>query len=177
MRLSALADTLQQRAEAALREQQRSAQALHGAAQSFAAQSQQLSQDVVRTVGNETRGVVERATGDGLRQGEERLKQAAAQVRQAELRLSEEVAQLLASRQSLLWKSGLALLLGSLLAVAGSGYFVWRSQQALRDAQFPEAVLAATRSGALTQCGDRLCARIGRKPQHFGAQGEYALVR
>ncbi|MEO6517959.1 MAG: hypothetical protein ABIO17_03050 [Pseudoxanthomonas sp.] len=82
-----------------------------------------------------------------------------------------------AAQRSLILKSGLDLLLGSLLAVGGSGYFAWKSQQIARQAEFPAAVVEAMQAGALTRCGDSICARIGYKPKRFGDKGQYAVVK
>lgn len=177
LRLSAFTDTLTQHANRLMRDNQQASRGLLQATHGFAEQSRLLSQQVVQTVANETRAAVERGAGEGLRSAAEQLKQAAAEVRKTQAGLAKELAQLRASQRSLIRKGGLALLVGCVLAVAASSYMAWKARQTLAQAEFPEAVLRATRTGALTQCGDSLCARVGRKPRRFGTSGEFAEVR
>lgn len=68
----------------------------------------------------------------------------------------------------MLWKATAALLLGAVLAVGSSAFIAWRSLQQFKRADFAEDVLEATRSGAITRCGEALCARVGDAPRKYG---------
>ena len=48
---------------------------------------------------------------------------------------------------------------------------MWRSQQEMKRAEFAQAILQATRSGAITMCGDEVCVRVGNKPKRANADG------
>lgn len=177
LRLSAFADVLNQHATRLVQETGQSTQALHETANNFSMQAQQISQQLVQSVGTQAREVIERHAADGLRQGSERLHGAAAHAEAVANSLQQESQRLGVAQRSLVWKSGLALLLGSLLAVAGSGYLVWKNHQALEQTEFPAAIAEAMRTGALTRCEDSICARVGEKPKRFGGNGEYVKVK
>ncbi|MET0582555.1 MAG: hypothetical protein ABWZ08_11375, partial [Pseudoxanthomonas sp.] len=146
LRLSAFADVLNQHATRLMQENSISAQSLREAAAAFTSQSAQVSRELVQSVGAQAREVIELRAGHGLRQSVERLASAATQAEAAAGSLQRKLQRLGAAQQSLVWKSGLALLLGSLLAVAGSGYLVGKNHQALKQAEFPTAVANAMRS-------------------------------
>jgi hypothetical protein len=97
--------------------------------------------------------------------------QAAAQAMEREARL------LTGARRSLVWNGLLALLVGSLLAAGGAAWIAQKSMQEVAQAHFGKDILEATHSGAITRCGDRLCARVGKAPQRYGTKGEYLLLQ
>ena len=120
---------------------------------------------------------IELQAGHGLRQSGDRLTSAATHAEAAAGSLQRELHRLGAAQQSLVWKSGLTFLLGSLLAVAGSGYLVWKNHQALKRAEFPAALAEAMRTGALSSCDGSICARVGKRPKRFGNRGEYVEIK
>ncbi|MET1160985.1 MAG: hypothetical protein ABWY48_00465 [Pseudoxanthomonas sp.] len=176
LRLSAFADVLNQHATRVAQEAGHSSQLLRETAEGFAARSQRTAQELVETVGRQAREAIERHAAEGLRQSDDRLKGAAIRVESATGSLYQQLQLLGAAQRSLVWKSGLALLAGSLLAVGGSGYLVWKNQQALKRAEFSNDMAEAMRTGALTRCDGAICARVGAKPKRFGDKGEYARV-
>lgn len=177
LRLSAFADVLNQHATRLTQENAISAQSLRETAAAFTSQSQQVSRELVHSVGTQAREVIELQAGHGLRQSGDRLASAATHAEAAAGSLQRELQRLGAAQQSLVWKSGLTLLLGSLLAVAGSGYLVWKNHQALKRAEFPTALADAMRTGALSSCDGSICARVGKRPKRFGEQGEYVEIK
>jgi hypothetical protein len=176
LRLSAFADVLNQRTARVTQEAGHSSQVLRETAEGFATRSQQTAHEMVETVGRQARETIERHAAEGLRQSGERLQAAAARVESAAGSLYHQLQLLGAAQRSLVWKSGLALLAGSLLAVGGSGYLVWKNQQALKHSEFPSDMAEAMRTGALTRCDDAICARVGAKPKRFGDNGEYVRI-
>jgi len=82
------------------------------------------------------------------------------------------------AQRALVWKGLIALTIGSLLAAGGSAYVAWNSMREVRQAEFGTAILRATRSGALTACGEEraLCVRVGRQSRRVGDRGEFLLV-
>jgi hypothetical protein len=177
LRLSAFADVLNQHASRLMEENALSVQSLRDTTAAFTSQSKQLARDLVHSVGTQAREVIELQAAHGLRQSSERLAGAAGQAETAAGSLHRELHRLTAAQQTMVWKSGMALLLGSLLAVAGSAYLVWKNQQTLRSTAFPAAVSDAMRTGALTMCESSICARVGKQPERFGGQGEFAKIK
>lgn len=177
LRLSAFADVLSQHATRLVQETGHSTQALRETAAAFSTQAQQISRELVHSVGVQAREVIERHAADGMRQSGERLHEAAKRAESSAGALQRELQRLSVAQHSLVWKSGLGLLLGSLLAVGGSGYFAWKSHQAVKQAEFPTGIVEAMRTGALTRCDGSICARIGDKPKRFGDKGQYAVVK
>lgn len=176
LRLSAFADVLNQHANRLMRENALSTQSLRDTTVAFSSQSQQIARDLVQSVGMQAREIIELHAGHGLRQSGERLTSAAAHDEAAADSLQRELQRLGVTQRSLVWKSGLALLLGSLLAVAGSGYLVWKNQETLKRTEFPAALSKAMRTGALSSCDGSICARVGERPKRFGKQGEYVEI-
>jgi hypothetical protein len=176
LRLSAFVDVLGKHASRLVQETSQETQALRATAQTMGVQAQRLSQELVQAVGRQARDVIERNAGEGMRHGSEQLRSAGELARHAADAMQRELAQLRAAQQSLLWKAGTILVIGALLAAGTSGYLAWRNHRAMQQARFSTDILEATRSGALTRCGDMLCARIGAHPARFGANKEYARV-
>ena len=177
LRLSAFADVLNQHAARLVQETGQSTQALLATAATFSTQAQQISRELVHSVGSQAREVIEHHAVEGLRESDERLRKAAARTESAANTLQQELQKLGAAQHSLIWKSGVGLLLGALLAVGGSGYVTWKNKQELKQAEFPSGILEAMRSGALTRCDDVLCARIAENPRRFGEKGQYIEVK
>lgn len=84
---------------------------------------------------------------------------------------------LTSARRTLLWNGLIALLVGSLLVAGGAAWVAHKSMQEIAQAHFGKDILEATRSGAITRCGGTLCVRVGKKPQRYGAHGEYVLLQ
>jgi hypothetical protein len=49
--------------------------------------------------------------------------------------------------------------------------------QKMAQAHFGQDVLQATQRGAITRCGDSLCAKVGKKPQRYDKDGQYLLLQ
>lgn len=176
LRLSAFADVLNQHATRVAQEAGHSSQLLRETAEGFATRSRRTARELVEAVGMQAREAIERHAADGLRQSSERLQGAVTRAESAAGTLHRELQLLGAAQRSLVWKSGLALLLGSILAVAGSGYLVWKNQETLKHTEFPAALSEAMRTGALSSCDGSICARVGERPKRFGKQGEYVEI-
>lgn len=177
IRLGAFADLLEKQAAAVAGSMQQSGDAMARTAQGIAGQVQQLSQSVVSTVRTESRGAVAAGAQEGMAPALEQLQQTIRALQGSSQSLHAQAEALRGTRRSLVWLSSLALLVGSLLAAGGSGYLVWKQQRELRRAEFGLDILEASRSGALNRCGDALCARTGKNPEHYSRNSEYVLVK
>ena len=176
LRLSAFANVLGEHAERLVEETGRGTQALRETAQGLGLLAGELARELAASVGQEVRTGIERNVTAGMRQGGERLQAACDAATRAAGAMERELERMRRLSRSVLWKGGLALLTGAVLAAGGSGYLAWRNHQAIERAQFSADLLEATRSGALRPCGDGLCARIADHAPRYGTHGEYRRI-
>ncbi|MGN6282821.1 hypothetical protein [Frateuria sp.] len=176
LRLSAFANVLGEHAEHLVAETARGTQTLKETAQGLGLQAGQLARELAASVGQEVRAGIERNVSVGMRQGGERLQSACDAATRAASAMERELDRMRRLSRSVLWRSGLALLVGAVLAAGGSGYLAWRNHQAIERAQFSADLLEAIRSGAIRPCGDGLCARLATDAPHYGTHGEYRRI-
>lgn len=176
VKLAALAQQLDQRSDRAVRHIEASAETLGLNAQQLNAGSERFAHEALRIIATQTRQVIADNVGTASAQLSGQLHDGARAAQQAARGLEGQRTQLNKTQTALVWKGLGALIVGALLAVAGSGYFAWESMQQVKQAHFGEDILRATQSGKLTRCGDVLCAKVGKRPQRYGAGGEYVLL-
>jgi hypothetical protein len=176
LKLSAVADMLDQRSQLAMQSAAQGGQQLQDLAQGFNQQGQQMADSVMAAISANAKQSIEQGTAESLQQLRQQLRQASESAVQSAKLISDQAQALQSAQKKILWKASLALLVGSLLAAGGTAFIAWRSLQQFKRADFAEDVLEATRSGAITRCGDALCARVGEKPSKFGIRGEYVLL-
>lgn len=138
---------------------------------------EQFAQQALQRIGADAQQSIAQGAGRAVTEFQQQLQQAAHGVHWAAQAMDEQRKGLAAARRSLLWIATMALLTGSLLAAGGAAWIAHRSMQEIAQADFGKDILQATRSGAITWCGDALCVRIGKKPQHYGKEGEYVLLQ
>lgn len=119
------------------------------------------------------------ADGAGVAVGafRQQLQQSANTAQSAAQAMDEQRKGLTAARRTLVWSGMIALLAGSLLAAGAAGWMLRQSIHQMAQARFGQDILQATRSGAITRCGESLCAKVGKKAQRFGNAGEYLLLQ
>jgi hypothetical protein len=176
LKLSAVADMLDQRSQLAMQAAAQGGQQLQYVAQGFSLQGQQMADSVVAAISANARQSIEQGTAESLELLKKQLRQASESAAQSAKLINDQAEALQKAQKKILWKASLALLVGSVLAAGGTAFIAWRSLQQFKRADFAEDVLEATRSGAITRCGDALCARVGEKPNKFGPKGEYVLL-
>ena len=176
LKLAAVADMLDQRSQQAVQAAAQGAQQLQNAAQGLNHQGQQMANLVTDTLSAQAKQSIEQGAAETLEQLRQQLRQASESAGQSAKFISDQAQALQKTQKTILWKASLALLLGSILAAGGTAFIAWRSLQQFKRADFAEDVLEATRRGAITRCGDALCARVGEKPSKFGPKGEYLLL-
>lgn len=176
LRLGAFADALEQRAAHMADAMENSGQTVARSAQSIDAQVQNLSQQVIHAVRTESRSAIESGAQAGIGPALEQLQQCISSIQNSSQSLQTQSQELQGRQRSMVWLSGMALLLGSLLAAGGSGYFVWKNQQELKRGEFGRDILEATRSGAINRCDGTLCARVGNAPRYYDKNKEYVLL-
>ncbi|MGY0505524.1 hypothetical protein [Luteimonas sp. e5] len=176
LRLGAFTQALEERAARISGELERTGESMAKSAQDIESRMQRLSHDVIDTVRREGRGAVSQGLQEGMAPGIERLQQTVGSLHQASQTLHEQVKGLQASQRSIGMLAGAALIIGALLAAGGSSYLVWKNHQELKRAEFSRQILDASRSGSLSQCGERLCVRVGPEAKRFDANADYILV-
>lgn len=176
VRLMAVSELLEQRSERAVLQVEQGAVQLGQVAHGLDLSGQRLSSEVLDVVRAQSSVALEHGLAAALAQCQARFRQAADSASQAARQWDEASRRLHREQRRLRWTGWIALLLGSLLTAGGSGWLAARHLRQLEQARFGEDILAATRSGAITRCGERLCARVGTRPQRYGARGEYVLV-
>lgn len=139
--------------------------------------SARFAQEALQQIGADTRQTIANGAGEAVADFQYRLQQAANSLQWAAKAMDEERKRLAAARRSLVWTGALALLVGSPLAAGGAAWVAHRSMQDVAQAHFAADILQATQSGALTRCGETLCARVGKKPLRHGNDSEYAVLR
>jgi hypothetical protein len=176
LRLSAVVDFLEERAEHATQQSSQGAQALGRAVDGFHARTRELSQDAVAAIASQAEGAVRQAVARAAEQCNARLQDAGQSAVRAAAALGGEVRSLQKVQRGLAWKAGFALLVGAALAAGGSALVAWKSLRDLERAGFGEDILEATRNGSITRCGEALCVRAGPDARRAGDHGEYLLV-
>jgi hypothetical protein len=176
VRLVAISELLEQRSEHAVRRVEHGAADLERASRSLGASGDRLVHEVVDAVRQQGAAAVQKGLGDALAQCRAAFEAAEAQAGRAAGEWNRQRSRLARDQQRLLWGTAMALIVGSLLAVGGSAWVVREHMRQLEQARFGEDVLDATRRGAITRCGQQLCARTGPEPEHYGARGEYVVV-
>lgn len=176
LRLGAVIAFLEERAEHASLQSAQGAQALHQAVDGFGACTRQLSQDALSAIASQAQGVIRQGVAQAADQCGLRLQDAAQVATRAAATLDAQARTLAGTQRGIAWKAGLALLVGTALAAGGSALVAWKSLRDLERAGFGEDILEATRSGAITRCGDALCVRAGEDARRAGPGGEYLLL-
>ncbi|RDZ28188.1 hypothetical protein [Lysobacter silvisoli] len=145
--------------------------------------AQLLTRDLVASVGDQTRGAIEQGVGQASAQYGQQLQNTAAALREvarnAEKTLSQmddQRQQLKREQKSLIWTGLIGLGVGAALAMGGAGYMIWQSGREIKRAEFSRDILRATKSGALSRCGEALCARVDPNAKRYGKNGEYLLL-
>lgn len=176
LRLGAVVAFLEERAEHASLQSAQGAQALHQAVDGFGACTRQLSQDALSAITSQAQGAIRQGVAQAADQCGLRLQEAAQVASRAAATLDAQARTLAGAQRSIAWKAGLALFVGAALAAGGSALVAWKSLRDLERASFGEDILEATRSGAITRCGESLCVRASQDAGRAGPGGEYLLL-
>lgn len=139
--------------------------------------AEQFARDVTLSVGAHARQVIADGTGQALGELNQQLRASASVAQSAAQTMDVQRRNLVTTQRSLVWISLTALIIGSLLAMGAAAYAISQSQRTTEQARFAQDIVQATQSGAITRCGDVLCVKAGKKPPHYGQNGEYILLQ
>lgn len=175
-KMGTVAAYLQQCAQQATEGVASSQQQLQQTAQGFDARARQLARDAVDEIARQARQAIVQGVGQASDECNVRLKNTGDSANQAIYHLGQQVQTLQRAQHALIWKAGLALLTGALLAMAGLGAYGWYLSQQAQETRYPAAVNKALQTGKLVPCGEQLCAKIGKNPRRAGNNGEYLVL-
>ncbi len=177
IKLMAIADRLEtrnvqtvERVEAATAALDQGVVRLDGGGERFASSA-------LQAIGNNAQQAVTQGAAQALAEFRQQLQQSADSARSSANAMDQQSRSLATARRTLVWNGLIALLSGSLLAACGAGWVAHRSMQEMAQAHFGQDILQATQRGAITRCGDVLCAKVGRQPQRYGKDGQYLLLQ
>ena len=175
-KLMAIADRLETRNAQTVQCVEAAAVALDQGVSRLDGGGERFAQSALQVIGTNAQQAVTRGAGQAL--GEFRqLLQAANSAQSSAHAMDEQRKGLTIARRTLLWSGLIALLIGSLLAAGGAAWVAHRSLQEMEQAHFGQDILQATQRGAITRCGDALCAKIGKEPRRCGKDGQYLLLQ
>jgi hypothetical protein len=176
VRVAALTDALEDRSHQAVQAVSSSSERLDQTARHLSQNVQRVTAEATRLVGAEARAAVTQGMQQAVSQCAQALEQASSQAIQSAQALQAQHEALQRARRGLVWRSGLGLLVGAVLATGASAYAFWKNTQAAQSAEFSAAIVRATQSGSLTQCGDVLCVKAPRNAPRYPRNTDYVLL-
>ncbi|TDK24394.1 hypothetical protein E2F46_08940 [Luteimonas aestuarii] len=139
--------------------------------------SQSLARALVDTIEAQGRQALHDGLGDAVGRFRQQMDGSLAHTRDVLATLAKGTERASAVQTSLVWKSLVALLIGSVLAVAGTWSYA-RAQLGQIERQRVEArYLEAFNRADVVLCGDGLCANIDPSAKAHGADGRYRPIR
>lgn len=176
IRLMAIADRLESRNAHTVQRIDAATAALDQGVSRLDAGGERFAERALQVIGNYTQQAVTQGAGQAVDELRQRLQHCAGSAQAAARAMDEQRKGLTSARRSLVWNAAVALLLGSLLAMGAAAWTIHRSVQQLAQLHFGQDIVRATQRGAINRCGDSLCARVGRRPERFGKDGQYVLL-
>ena len=177
IKLMAIADRLEARNMQTVQRIEAATTALDQGVSRLDAGGEQFAKSALQVIGGNTQQAMNQGAGQAVDEFRQQLQQSANSAQLAAHAMDEQRQGLTTARRTLVWNGLVALLIGSLLAVGGAAWVVHRSTQEMAQAHFGQDILQATQRGAITRCGDSLCAKVGTKSQRYGKDGEYLLLQ
>ncbi|MDR1076983.1 MAG: hypothetical protein LBL59_12105 [Xanthomonadaceae bacterium] len=182
-RLALLAQTLEQRVETAIAQQQQAIRAME-------ATSQRIHQDigqVLQQAGTQMTHAMRQGVDTALSQSTQQYQALASATASQLTRSGAEIVEIqrLAGQQisRILWTAYAAIggaMLLLLLGGAGLIYFQWQhyrdAQQRIAQLQSRAEVIEALARAHVTSCGGQPCIKLDKDSPHWGTHGEYILV-
>lgn len=176
-KLMAIAERLESRNMQTVQRLETATAALDHGVGRLDAGGERFAKSALQVIGSNAQQVVTEGAGQALSEFRQQLQQSADSAKSAAHAMDEQGRGLVAARRTLVWNGLGALLIGSVLAASGAAWVAHWSMQEMAQAHFGQDILQATQSGAITRCGDSLCAKVGKKPQRYGKDGQFLLLQ
>ena len=176
IKLATIANQLDARSARAVERVEASTDSLDQGMHRLESGATRVAGEALQMVGQQARQTIAQGTAQAMGELDRQLQAGIQAAQQAALEMDTQRKRLARAQRGLVGTALAALTIGSLLAAGGSGYIAWNSMQEVRRAGFGQDILQATRSGALTRCGDALCAKVGEQAVRYGSNREYVLL-
>lgn len=176
-KLMAIADRLETRNRQTVQRIEAATVALDLGVSRLNGSGERFAQSALQVIGNNAQQAVTQGAEQATSEFRQQLQQSANSALSAANAMNEQCKGLASARRTLVWNGMIALLIGSLLATGSTAWMAHRSMQEMAQAHFGQDILRATQRGAITRCGDSLCVKVGKKPQRYGADGQYLLLQ
>lgn len=177
IKLMAIADRLETRNMQTVERIEAASVALGQGVERLDGSGERFARSALQVIGNDAQQAVAQGAAQALAEFRRQLQQSADSAQSAAHMMDQQSRGLTTARRTLVWNGMIALLVGSLLAACGAGWVAHRSMQEMAQAHFRQDILQATQRGAITRCGDALCARVGKKSRRYGKDGQYLLLQ
>jgi ElaB/YqjD/DUF883 family membrane-anchored ribosome-binding protein len=170
--LNAASQLINARNEQVAHRAEASTRALSQSAQHLTGSSERLTQDILGTLRTQGAQALSQGAEQAIENLRQQMQQSIHQARQLEQVLAQHGRGVMGITRTAL----IVLAVGALLAMGASIYVAHDRLKAIEGAKFSETILQATSSGAINQCGDSLCVRIGKTPMRYKDNPNYVLV-
>lgn len=175
--LSTVANRLDARSRQATQQIVTSTATLDQGVQRLEAGAARFANDVLRAISGQAQHVIAKGTEQAVDAFNQQLQQSTSSAKWAANAMAEQRQLLTTAQTTLVWKGLIALIIGSLLAVGGSGYVAWNNMREVKSAKFGQDILQATQTGKLTHCGDVLCVKLGKRLKRYDKDSQYVLLQ
>ncbi|MDL9998358.1 hypothetical protein QTI24_07100 [Variovorax sp. J22P240] len=178
VKLAHIASQIEARSADAMRRIEATTGAMHQGVERLDGGVERFTQQATQAISHGSQAAVAQGAHQALERFNQELEQSTGRAKWAADALGEQRRSLALAQRGLIWKGLIALTIGSLLAASGSAFVAWQSMREIRKAEFGTSILRATRSGALSVCGEEraLCVKVGPRPRRAAGRGEYLLV-
>lgn len=176
-KLMAIADRLETRNEETVRTIDSATAALGQGVTRLNSGGEQFAERALQVIGNSTQQTIAQGASQAVGQLSQQLRQSAESAQAAARVMEAQSRELNSARRTLVWNGLIALIVGSLLAAGGSAWIAYNSMQEVDRASFGKDILQATQHGAITRCGDVLCAKVGKNSKRYDKNADYVLLQ
>ncbi len=176
-KLMAIADRLEARNVETVRTIDSATAALGQGVTRLSSGGEQFAERALHVIGNSTQQTIAQGASQAVGQLSQQLRQSTESAHSAARVMEAQSRELNIARRSLVWNGLIALIVGSLLAAGGSAWIAYNSKQEVDRANFGKDILQATQRGAITRCGDVLCAKVGKNSKRYGKNADYVLLQ
>jgi hypothetical protein len=139
--------------------------------------SQSLARDVVKTIETQGRHALRDGLDDAVGHFRQQLDGSLAETRSVLSTLADNAARASTVQTSLVWKGLVALLIGSVLAVAGTWAYARAQLKQIERQRMEARYLEAFNRADVVLCGEDLCANIDPSVPAQGADRRYRPIR
>lgn len=178
IKLSAVADRMDARSEQAIRRVEHSAAVLDQSTQRLHAGVERFTHDALQALKARAGEVLGQGIDHAVKTCNAQLQDTATRAERTAQALDAQCRALERERRTWVWLGSTALVIGSVLAVGGTWYWVQESRREVARNRIEATLLRAYNQADVTLCDDgRLCANVDDKGERHGAKRQYRPVK